>query len=85
MRQSGAILFHSATFAALVVVTFMMFLATADNDTWYPRPYERDVGDDDGYFIATLTVMLYVTPIQLVTYVIAVLVARWSRAADTSS
>lgn len=74
--RPGALLAHLLAFGVLVVVTFFVFLTTADDDTWYPRPYEGDVGDDDGYFTATIDVMLFVLPVELVVYLTALFVAR---------
>jgi hypothetical protein len=74
--RPGTLLAHLGAFAVLVVVTFFVFLTTADDDSWYPRPNDGDVGDDDGYFIATIEVMLFVVPMELVGYLTALWVAR---------
>ena len=72
--RPGALLAHLFAFSALVVVTFVFLHAAADDDTWYRTP--PDPGDDDGYLIATIQLMLYVIPIELLVYVSALLVAR---------
>ncbi|WP_182525574.1 hypothetical protein [Nocardioides dongkuii] len=76
MRRAVTIALHVLVLCLLTALASAVFLHTADDDTWYPRPHDADPGDDDGYLVAVLSLLPYVIPLLAVAYVAGALVSR---------
>jgi hypothetical protein len=71
MRRTANALVHVLAVAGLIVLAFLLLLATAEDDTWY-HPMEPD-GDPSGYAIAAVETTLFIAaPVVVITYSVAV-------------
>ena len=75
MRRTANVLVHALAVAGLIMLAFLLLLATAEDDTWY-HPVEPD-GDPSGYAIAAFGSTLFIAaPVVVITYSAAVLMCH---------
>ena len=71
MRRTANALVHVLAVVGLIMLAFLLLLATAEDDTWY-HPMEPD-GDPSGYAIAAVETTLFIAaPVVVITYSVAV-------------